>query len=524
MGTTARFSLAHALRWARGSALLFTLALMAVTLALAVAVNELRNETDQRRSAQLLLSELEADAAELQIAEVAAADGDPAALVEFAQERADMWRTYAALVKLVGANSAVVDIRTSLVELDSALADELALANTGWATLARTVGERRVDPSYRAFDERTEAASLAYATGAARFARTSSYGLLLSVLAAWSAIGGLAWRYVRARRRSAEQLAASRERFRTLAESSFEGVAVVRNGRVVDASDALASIVGHPVERLLGSRAVEMFARESQRQARRSLAAPTGRSIEASVLRPGGERVALEVRTRSTTYLGEPALVLAVRDIGERKALEERLQHQALHDSLTGLANRTLFTDRLQHALQRRHRIRPEPLAVLFCDLDDFKLVNDSFGHAAGDRMLVTTAEWIRSCLRPEDTVARLGGDEFAVLLENIADETEAAATARRILDRLASEPALLHDGDLAYTSASIGIAMGKPSVDDPSTLLRAADLAMYDAKATGKGVWTIFRLGMEQRASARSWSTERSTPEPKQTPVGVAR
>jgi len=519
VGTTATFSLGRALRWARGSALLFTVALMAVTMALAVAVNELRDATDQRRTAQLLLRELEADAAELQIAEVAAADGDRAALVEFAHERADMWRTFTALVTLAGSDQAVVDIRTSLDELDSALADELALANTGWTALARTVDERRVDPSYRAFDASAEAASVVYAAEAARFARTSHYGLLLCVLAAWSAIGGLAWRYVRARRRSDEQLAASRERFRTLAESSYEGVAVVRHGRVVDASDALASIVGHPVERLLGSRAAEMFAPESQRQARRSMSEGTGRSIEASVLRPGGERVALEVRTRSTTYLGEPALVLAVRDIGERKALEERLQHQALHDSLTGLANRTLFTDRLEHALARRHRTRPA-LAVLFCDLDDFKLVNDSFGHAAGDRMLVTTAERIRSCLRPEDTVARLGGDEFAVLLEDVADETEAAMTARRILDRLASEPVLLHHGHQVYASASIGIALGQPTVDDPSTVLRAADLAMYDAKATDKGSWTLFRLGMEQRAADRLVLQ----PPAGEEPVGVAR
>ena len=176
--------------------------------------------------------------------------------------------------------------------------------------------------------------------------------------------------------------------------------------------------------------------------------------------------------------------------LNHARAVEEAV-HEALHDSLTGLANRSLFLDRMRHALARAER-DTEPVGVLFCDLDGFKTVNDSLGHRTGDRLLVMVAERLAECLRPGDTIARLGGDEFAVLLEELREPGDAARAAQRLLDALAS-PFELRDREF-YVSASIGIAAGH---GDAETLLRDADLAMYRAKSRGKGRYAVYEPGM---------------------------
>jgi len=171
---------------------------------------------------------------------------------------------------------------------------------------------------------------------------------------------------------------------------------------------------------------------------------------------------------------------------------------------VTGLSNRTLFTDRLSHALLRTRGEHHASVAVLFFDLDDFKVVNDSLGHQAGDQLLAVVSERLRACLRPEDTIARLGGDEFAVLLEDVAGEHDAVAAAERIAKSFRAQPATLAGGQQAFVGASIGIALGTPGGDSPARVLRDADLAMYEAKAQGKGRHTLFQPGMEVRARDR--------------------
>jgi diguanylate cyclase (GGDEF)-like protein len=165
--------------------------------------------------------------------------------------------------------------------------------------------------------------------------------------------------------------------------------------------------------------------------------------------------------------------------------------HEALHDSLTGLPNRSLFLDRMRHALARAERA-DAPVAVLFCDLDGFKTVNDSLGHRTGDRLLILVAERLAECLRPGDTIARLGGDEFAVLLEELHEPGDAARAAQRLLDALEA-PFELREREF-YVSASIGIAAGN---EDAETLLRDADLAMYRAKSRGKGRYAVYEPSM---------------------------
>ncbi len=176
--------------------------------------------------------------------------------------------------------------------------------------------------------------------------------------------------------------------------------------------------------------------------------------------------------------------------LNHARAIEEAV-HEALHDSLTGLPNRSLFLDRLRHSVARAER-SGAPVAVLFCDLDGFKTVNDSLGHRTGDRLLVSVAERLSDCLRPTDTMARLGGDEFAVLLEELGEPGVAARAAQRLLDSL-KPPFELREREF-FISASIGIATG---TQDAETLLRDADLAMYRAKSRGKGRYAIFEPGM---------------------------
>jgi diguanylate cyclase (GGDEF)-like protein len=177
----------------------------------------------------------------------------------------------------------------------------------------------------------------------------------------------------------------------------------------------------------------------------------------------------------------------------ELTALKEELRHQAFHDSLTKLPNRTLFIERVAYALARRDRSR-RAMAVLFLDLDDFKTINDSLGHNAGDQVLVTVAERLHDCLRPTDTVARLGGDEFGILLEDMADPSHALVAAQRVLDALAA-PADL-DGREVSIRGSLGITLDGHG-DEADTLLRNADVAMYMAKRRGKGRYQLFESSM---------------------------
>ncbi|HWG93758.1 MAG TPA: EAL domain-containing protein, partial [Mycobacteriales bacterium] len=187
------------------------------------------------------------------------------------------------------------------------------------------------------------------------------------------------------------------------------------------------------------------------------------------------------------------ALDRAVRYAQERKRLESALAHQALHDPLTGLANRTLFRDRVEHALERVRR-HGTSAAVLFCDLDHFKGVNDSLGHSAGDELLVTVAQRLRTALREGDTLARFGGDEFTVLAEDLASPEQAGVLAARVQEALALPVAV--GGQVVHVGVSTGIVLARPA-DDPETLLRDADIALYAAKEAGRGrvAWFDDRL-----------------------------
>ena len=219
--------------------------------------------------------------------------------------------------------------------------------------------------------------------------------------------------------------------------------------------------------------------------------------------RLAAEAVVRDVEARVQNLSSDPAvggLVLTCHDITDRKRAEEKLAHAALHDTLTGLPNRRLALDRLRHLLARAGRTGVTG-ALLFVDLDRFKLVNDSAGHSAGDELLLRVAERLSALTRPSDTLARFGGDEFVIVCEDLRSNDDAVVVAERVLDGLQDPFAI--GGQEVFVTASIGIAIAGPG-DEAGDLLRDADAAMYRAKESGRASWAIFDDGMRAQVERR--------------------
>jgi diguanylate cyclase (GGDEF)-like protein/PAS domain S-box-containing protein len=223
-------------------------------------------------------------------------------------------------------------------------------------------------------------------------------------------------------------------------------------------------------------------------------------SGELMIRRPDGEPVAhlAQLLVHKDDDGRSEFFSAVLHDISERKAFEHRLAHQATHDPLTGLPNRTLLLDRLDVALRRARRTMRR-VAVLFLDLDHFKVVNDSLGHGLGDRLLIAIADRLRAALRPADTIARFGGDEFVVLCEDLTNQADSIAIAERVNEAI-SGPFVIDDTEV-FVGVSIGIAFPDDNDADPETLIRDADAAMYQAKDRGRARWVVFDNAM--RASA---------------------
>ena len=297
-------------------------------------------------------------------------------------------------------------------------------------------------------------------------------------------------------------------RFHALVQNASDIVVLTdADSRIRYMTPSVARVLGWEPEKLLGMRLAELIHGDETAMGIALLVEVVGlsgstSSTEWRLRRADGSYC--ETETFVSNLLGVPeisGLVFTVRDIGDRKALERQLSFQALHDPLTGLANRTLFLDRIGHALRRTRRA-PETLAVLFIDLDDFKQINDGHGHGVGDRLLKAVGERIAGTLRASDTVARLGGDEFAVLLEDLGGGNEAGRLAARVAESV-SNPFDL-DGVEAFASVSIGVAIGRGTETDPEELLRNADVAMYVAKANGKQRAEIFDPSMHKDVQDR--------------------
>ncbi len=284
----------------------------------------------------------------------------------------------------------------------------------------------------------------------------------------------------------------SEARFRSMVQRSSDIVTIVEADSTISyQSPSIERLFGYRSDEFIGRRLLDFVHPDDARRALAFLVQATTRPEDTTVVewrlrhRDGSWR---HVETVSTNLLADPTVrgvVLNSRDVTERKALEHQLAHQAFHDGLTGLPNRALFHNRVAHALAKGERTG-ERVAVLFLDLDNFKAINDSFGHAVGDRVLLAAADRLRICVRPGDTVARFGGDEFAILIDDLSADADTSALAARILEALRKPLEL--EGREVRLEASIGIAVAELGESRPEEMLRNADVAMYAAKGRGKG------------------------------------
>ena len=294
----------------------------------------------------------------------------------------------------------------------------------------------------------------------------------------------------------------SAERFRSLVQNSSDVIVLLSPDLTIRYhTPSVERVLGYGEDELVGTRLSDLLPRGEAERLRGFFAevcaiSGTPMPRDLPLRRKDGSVVQLEsVFNNLLAVPNVGGVVVTARDVTERRALEDQLSYQAFHDSLTGLANRALFSERIAHAIERGVR-RQNLFAVLFIDLDDFKTVNDSLGHAAGDELLVTVAERIRASIRPEDTCARLGGDEFAVMVEGITDPEGAVTVAKRILGTMA-EPLVVEGSDITV-QASIGIALGSGG-QTASEIMRSADLAMYRAKSEGKGRYALYEPSMHE-------------------------
>jgi len=303
---------------------------------------------------------------------------------------------------------------------------------------------------------------------------------------------------ITAQKLAEEALQASTGRMEALLDAQSRadiGLFVIEAGRVVFANDALCRLFGyteaeiqalpsylelaHPVDR-------ERVARNHQRRL-------TGERFpnryDIAIITRTGERREVEITASALSPEDGAGVLVVMVDNTERKRVEERVQYLALHDALTGLANRVLFFDRLNNAIIAARR-KGGAFALLYLDLDDFKPINDTYGHEAGDIALRSVAERLRDCVRESDTVARLGGDEFILLVNDALDEAAAATVAEKVIAAL-TRP-LPIDGCTQRIGASIGIVLYPRHGEDADTLIRHADAAMYGAKRLGKNCFLL--------------------------------
>lgn len=321
------------------------------------------------------------------------------------------------------------------------------------------------------------------------------------------AVGGWCLR-LRARCRGTER---ERDLHASLFHYHREAAALVDSQGVIRrANPAFSRLAGRPASRLEGTPFVDLLAPSDRTPILGAIRGAMGGKPGGSeaALRPEeGERLQVEITTIPAAE-GEEVVgaFQLVRDVTRRKEIEKKLQDRALHDPLTGLPNRALFQDRIGHAMQRvrRHGGR---MALLYLDLDGFKEVNDTEGHAIGDRLLDGVSARLSCFMREGDTVARLGGDEFAVLLEKVEGEGDAVTAAERVVELL-DDPFRI-EGREIEVGASVGVALSSPDLEDVEALVRQADRAMYEAKRHGGHGHCVYRDELERAALSPDRVTE---------------
>ncbi|HXN91213.1 MAG TPA: PAS domain S-box protein [Candidatus Sulfotelmatobacter sp.] len=310
------------------------------------------------------------------------------------------------------------------------------------------------------------------------------------------------------RKRAEVALQESEKRMRSVLDNVSDGLATIdQNGVIESANPAVVKLFGYSEQELVGQQSDLLIATthrsafDNYLQRRLKLDIPVSGAHETMGKRKNGSLFPLEFVVSSMQVGSRHLFIATLRDISERKAQTDALEYQALHDALTGLPNRSLFGDRLRQALLTARR-NQKMFGVLLLDLDRFKDINDALGHDRGDSLLQEVTARLRGVLRATDTIARLGGDEFAVLTPDAKHPEDVVATARKILASLEGPFAIADQ--MVETGASIGIAMYPVHGDDPSTLLRRADVAMYVAKRSGGG-HAVYQPEQEAQTLRRS-------------------
>ncbi|WP_338442212.1 EAL domain-containing protein [Synechococcus elongatus IITB4] len=311
------------------------------------------------------------------------------------------------------------------------------------------------------------------------------------------------------RKKIEAELQASEERYRLLAENTSDLICLHEaDGAYLYISPSVESLLGFSSEEMIGRSPYEFFHPQDRERIREE--------VHRAVLQGAEVPVVYRMRKKSEGYIWFETLTKPIfntegevtgtqttsRDVTQRIEIQNKLQHDAWHDDLTGLSNRNLLIERLELAIHRAKRIKNYKFAVLFLDLDRFKVINDSLGHLVGDKLLVEISNKLKSMIRSHDLAARLGGDEFVLLIEDIQSLEEPIKIAERVLASVQA-PLELEDR-LIYTSASIGIVLGSSDYKDANHLLRDADIAMYRSKARGRARYEVFDTAMHAQALER--------------------
>ncbi len=314
-------------------------------------------------------------------------------------------------------------------------------------------------------------------------------------------------REIAGREKVENELRESEERFRKLFELSPDGLLIVSEGTIVQVNSMCTKMLGAIApEDLVGRLFLELFhpdyrerVEERMRYMREEgLPVP---AMEKKVLMVDGMTLDVDVATSPFTHRGKPSIQVVMRDITVRKEADDRLRYLAQYDALTDLPNRGLFRDRIERAMVQARR-SGRSAAVLFIDLDRFKDVNDTLGHATGDKLLQQVAARLGECIRTGDTIGRFGGDEFGVILGDLAKQSDAGVVSEKINATLARPFEL--DGHSTFISGSVGIALYPADAADPETLSKNADAAMYRAKELGRNTYQFFAPEMNERAVQR--------------------
>ncbi|MCW2635278.1 MAG: diguanylate cyclase [Blastococcus sp.] len=478
-----------------------------IALGMGFSVVALRHQGDDRSHADVLLSDLDAAASSQETAlwRALTVQGDPTESLDDAARWVDV-----AAREVAGTTVAASDGRAVTGAVDTyrdAARQVVSALQTGDVAAARATAVAELVPAARNLH-----AIVSDTAGRHREANMDA-GLVadietLFMMVFAAVMAGMLFRRFEAARRSGELGVAAAKaqgeaRFQALVHNSSDLITLVDADLSISyQTPSITRILGYAEDELIGTQLADLTHPEDRLSlfaARAEAVADANAGATSHLRLRHKDGTYRHVQSIHTNLMDDPdvrAVVVTTRDVTEQKKLEAQLQHNAFHDTLTGLANRALFADRLDHALARTDRLAA-PVAVLFVDLDDFKAVNDGAGHTAGDDLLVAVADRLRRTLRPSDTIARLGGDEFAVLIEDAAGAGDPRAAAQRLLAALA-EPFEAENGAEVRITASVGIAMGAAGQHDAPELLRHADVAMYAAKAAGKSRSAVFEPEMD--------------------------